>query len=103
MRQDDRDSLMRLFADAAAYRNSLPIDGRGAMEALCTLTVHLSDQPGELGKVTTLLGDRQINIRNIRIRDFRTYEGGVLQLLLPDSRQARKAAGILKEAGYATE
>lgn len=93
-------ALRKLFADAADYRNSLPIDGRGALEALSTLTVYLSDQPGELGKVTTLLGHHGINIRNMRIRDFRTYEGGVLQILLPDSRQAKDAADLLKEAGY---
>jgi len=97
---DDADALRKLFADAADYRNSLPIDGRGALEALSTLTVYLSDQPGELGKVTTLLGQHGINIRNMRIRDFRTYEGGVLQILLPDSRQAKDAADLLKEAGY---
>ena len=96
----DAGALRKLFADAADYRNSLPIDGRGALEALSTLTVYLSDQPGELGKVTTLLGHHGINIRNMRIRDFRTYEGGVLQILLPDSRQAKDAADLLKEAGY---
>jgi prephenate dehydrogenase len=100
LEKGDAGALRKLFADAADYRNGLPIDGRGALEALSTLTVYLSDQPGELGKVTTLLGRHGINIRNIRIRDFRTYEGGVLQILLPDSRQAKDAAVLLKEAGY---
>lgn len=98
--QSDVFDLNRLFADAADYRNSLPIDGRGALESLSTLTVYVPDQPGELGKVTTLLGNHGINIRNIRIRDFRTYEGGCLQILLPDSRQAKDAADLLKESGY---
>jgi hypothetical protein len=47
-----------------------------------------------------LLGDHAINIMNLRIREFRTYEGGCLQLLLPDSAQAARAAWLLKEAGY---
>ncbi len=97
---DDAPALRRLFAEAAAYRDSLPVDGRGALEALSSLTVRIPDHPGVLGRVTTLLGERGLNIKNIRIRDVRTYEGGVLQILLPDSRQAQAATVCLKEAGY---
>lgn len=103
LRQADAPALRQLFAEAADYRNNLPIDGRGALESLSTLTVYVPDRPGELGQVTTLLGQHGINIRNIRIRDFRTYEGGCLQILLPDSRQAKDAADLLKEAGYAVD
>ena len=93
-------TLQRLFYQAAQYRNSLPVDGRGALAAHSTLTVYVSDKPGVLGQVTTLLGENGINISNIRIRELRTYEGGCLQLMLPDGSQAVKAAWLLKEAGY---
>ena len=97
---DNKAALRQLFADAAVYRDALPIDGRGALEALSSLTVRLPDQPGELGRITTLLGRQGINIRNIHIRDARSYAGGALQLLFPDSSQALAASGFLKEAGY---
>jgi len=96
----DKTSLHRLFAAAALYREALPIDGRGALEALSSLTVRLPDRPGELGRITTLLGEQGINIRNIHIRDARSYAGGALQLMFPDTRQALAAAACLKEAGY---
>jgi prephenate dehydrogenase len=101
--QSNEQALLHLFAEAADYRNNLPVDGRGALEALSSLTVYVPDKPGELGRVTTLLGSHGINIRNIRIRDVRTYEGGCLQILLPDGRQAKDAAARLKEAGYAID
>lgn len=88
------------FAQAAFYRNSLPMTGRGAMDATVSLTVYLEDKPGALASITTLLGENNINIRNINIRDSRTYEGGQLHLLLGDSAEAVKAYSLLKEAGY---
>lgn len=97
--QDDN-GLLRFFHQAAHYRNSLPVDGRGALTAMSPLNVYVPDHPGVLGHVTTLLGENGVNISNIRIRELRAYEGGCLQLLLPDSSQAVKAAWLLKEAGY---
>ena len=98
--EKDQTALHRLFYQAAQYRNSLPVDGRGALVAHSMLTVYVSDKPGVLGQVTTLLGENGINISNIRIKELRTYEGGCLQLMLPDGNQAVKAAWLLKEAGY---
>ncbi len=95
-----RAGLERCFYQAAWYRESLPTDGRGALSAQSSLNVYINDRPGELGRITTLLGGHGINIVNIRIREFRAYEGGCLQLLLPDSSQAVSAAWLLKEEGY---
>ncbi|NLW10673.1 MAG: prephenate dehydrogenase/arogenate dehydrogenase family protein [Clostridiaceae bacterium] len=96
----DRAGLERFFYQASWYRESLPTDGRGALSAQSSLNVYVNDRPGELGRITTLLGGAGINIVNIRIREFRAYEGGCLQLLLPDSSQAVRAAWLLREEGY---
>ncbi len=96
----DLDHLRQYFFQASQYRGSLPVDGRGALLTQSILNVYIPDEPGVIGKVTTLLGNHAINITNLRIREFRTYEGGSLQLLLPDSAQAARAAWLLKEAGY---
>ncbi|MDD2533218.1 MAG: prephenate dehydrogenase/arogenate dehydrogenase family protein [Eubacteriales bacterium] len=94
------ESMRQYFFQASHFRGSLPLDGRGALLAQSILNVYIPDVPGVIGKITTLLGQSEINITNLRIREFRTYEGGSLQLLLPDSAQAAKAAWLLKEAGY---
>jgi len=79
----DLDHLRQYFFQASQYRGSLPVDGRGALLTQSILNVYIPDEPGVIGKVTTLLGNHAINITNLRIREFRTYEGGSLQLLLP--------------------
>jgi prephenate dehydrogenase len=96
----DEKELHKLFYQASQYRGSLPVDGRGALSANSMLTVYITDKPGVLGHVTTLLGNNGINISNIRIRELRAYEGGCLQLMLQDGNQAIKAAWLLQEAGY---
>lgn len=97
---EDLNRMRQYFFQASQYRGSLPVDGRGALLTQSALNVYIPDQVGIIGKVTTLLGEQAINIMNLRIREFRTYEGGCLQLLLPDSAQAARAAWLLKEAGY---
>jgi len=100
LEKSDTRAVEAFFAQGAFYRNSLPTNGRGALDATASLTVYLEDKPGSLGLITTLLGQKNINIRNINIRNYRTYEGGQLHLLLGDSAQAVEAYSLLKEAGY---
>ena len=96
----DEFAVRDFFAQGAYYRNRLPVVGKGAMETTASLTVYLEDKPGSLAAITSLLGESDINIRNINIRNYRTYEGGQLHLLLSDSLQAAKAYSLLSEAGY---
>ena len=96
----DRKAMHAFFAQGAFYRNHLPTGGRGALEAPSSLTVYLEDRPGSIAEITAILGRNNINIRNMNIRNYRSYEGGQLLLLLGDSSQAGQAYSLLKEAGY---
>ncbi|MBP8990004.1 MAG: prephenate dehydrogenase/arogenate dehydrogenase family protein, partial [Clostridia bacterium] len=93
--KQDKDQLYQLFDQAALYRNSLPVNGQGTLDATSLLTVYAHDRPGALGHVTTLLSEQSVHVVNIRI-----CEDGCLQLMLENSHQAEKAAFVLQEAGY---
>ncbi|HPE37944.1 MAG TPA: prephenate dehydrogenase/arogenate dehydrogenase family protein, partial [Bacillota bacterium] len=97
---EDEKELERLYSMGACYRNHLMDGTRGALESAASVTVYLADRPGELGAITTLLGEHDMNITNINIRHFRAYEGGQLQLLLRTSAEAVEACALLREAGY---
>ncbi len=100
LQSDDKATLEKLFMQGACYRDHLDTNLRGALEASSMLTVYVDDKPGELARITAILGKGNINIRNINIRNFRTYEGGQVSLLLGTAKEAVEACALLKEAGY---
>lgn len=97
---DNESGLEKLFTQGACYRDHLDSNLRGALEASAMLTVYVDDKPGELARITAILGKGNINIRNINIRNFRTYDGGQVSLLLGTAKEAVEAYALLKEAGY---
>jgi len=97
---DNTSGLEKFFSQGACYRDHLDSNLRGALEASAMLTVYVDDKPGELARITAILGKGNINIRNINIRNFRTYEGGQVSLLLGTAKEAVEAYALLKEAGY---
>ena len=100
LQDNDKPALEKLFMQGACYRDHLDTNLRGALEASSMLTVYVDDKPGELARITAILGKGNINIRNINIRNFRTYEGGQVSLLLGTAKEAVEAYALLKEAGY---
>ncbi|MBO4928609.1 MAG: prephenate dehydrogenase/arogenate dehydrogenase family protein [Clostridiales bacterium] len=97
---DNESGLEKLFTQGACYRDHLDSNMRGALEASAGLTVYVDDKPGELARITAILGKGNINIRNINIRNFRTYEGGQVSLLLGTAKEVVEAYALLREAGY---
>jgi prephenate dehydrogenase len=100
LQENDKAALEKLFMQGACYRDHLDTNLRGALEASSMLTVYVDDKPGELARITAILGKGNINIRNINIRNFRTYDGGQVSLLLGTAKEAVEAYALLKEAGY---
>lgn len=99
----DEAALTDYFARAAALRDALPQRGSGALGAGAVLMVEVDDRPGVLGRIATLLGERGINIRNMRIDDARQYEGGRLRVIIDDAGRLEQARILLREAGMDCE
>lgn len=99
---DEAKSLKEFFELGKTQRDALPEAG-GALSAPALLVVDVQDQPGELAHITRILGEKNINIKNISLQDARQYEGGVLRLYLADGLQRDRAAQILAADGYKTE
>jgi prephenate dehydrogenase len=64
------------------------------------LFVDIPDEPGALAKVTVLLADADINLKNFGVSHNREDEEGVLRLSFYDSEARDKAHDILAEKGY---
>ncbi|MDI9470219.1 MAG: prephenate dehydrogenase/arogenate dehydrogenase family protein [Bacillota bacterium] len=97
---DDPAALEALFAAAAQSRAGIPASGHGALPIDASLSLDILDCPGSLARITTLLGDAGISIRNLAILHARQYEGGRLRVYLGERGQLGLAQAILERAGY---
>jgi prephenate dehydrogenase len=96
----DEAFLKEFFSNAKKYRDSLPVKGKGAVQGMPQLLLEVPDKPGVLRDVTAILGNADINIKDLSIQNIREYEGGTLRITVQDSEHAAKALELLINSGY---
>jgi prephenate dehydrogenase len=70
------------------------------LERRYTLYIDVPDRPGIIGKVATLLGEKQINISNLEVMENREEIPGVLKLTFKKEMHYRNAVKALRAADY---
>jgi prephenate dehydrogenase len=78
----------------------LPEKKKGALPPYFDLYVDIPDEPGVIGRVTTLLGEQNISITNIRILETREDILGVLRISFRSQEDVEKATDVLQQQGY---
>jgi prephenate dehydrogenase len=96
----DSDSIYSFFETARNYRKSFSSTKKGLIAPLYDIIVDVVDKPGIIGKIATLLGSSNVNIKNINVSNSREFEQGCLRITLPDPESACKALDILGNSGY---
>lgn len=94
------ESLSAFLKDGRSFRDKLPEGKTGLISKLPELWINVSDRPGVIGEVATLLGLEGVNIKNLYIQNSREYEGGVLRITLSRGEDIEKTKEILIRAGY---
>lgn len=94
------DKINEFFDSSRKYRDSIPNNTSGVIRMSHELFVDIPDEPGALAKVTVLLADASINLKNFGVSHNREDEEGVLRLSFYDDEARRKAYEILYAAGY---
>lgn len=97
----ERDQIEQFFKEARDFRDGLPERQKGALPPLYDLYIDIPDHPGEIGKITTLLGAKEINITNIQIRETREDMLGVLRITFRNQTEMEKGEEMLRYFGYA--
>ncbi|HHU63400.1 MAG TPA: prephenate dehydrogenase [Clostridiales bacterium] len=100
LKDGQSDKLYRYFDNARRYRNRLASTPTGLIAPYFEIIVDVEDRPGQIGAISTLLGNHGINIKNIGIINSREGEPGCLSISLDSHRQQQKAIQILKANGY---
>jgi prephenate dehydrogenase len=98
--EKDPDRIERFFTRSKAIRGGLPDRRKGMLERRYTLYIDVPDRPGIIGKVATLLGEKQINISNLEVMENREEIPGVLKLTFKKEMHYRNAVEALRAADY---
>ena len=96
---DDPEHLLSFAEQSKQIRDSIPIVRRSLLPSQHELNVAVPDVPGQLARITTALGEANINIKDIEVLDIREH-GGALRLNFEDDVNVDKAKGVLEGLAY---
>jgi prephenate dehydrogenase len=91
--------LLSAAQEGKRMRDSLPVVRRSLFPALHDVIVAVPDQPGQFARITTLVGDANINIKDIEVLAIRD-QGGAVRLGFASLEEAGQAKGVLEQHGY---
>ncbi|MFH1759796.1 MAG: prephenate dehydrogenase/arogenate dehydrogenase family protein [bacterium] len=94
----ENDCLQPEFENAANTRLNIPIDSKGFISRLFEILVVVEDKPGVIAAISSILAEREINIKDIEVLKVREGEGGTLRLAFESLEIAKKAVKILEQS-----
>lgn len=100
LKNGDSEAIYSFFAEAGQFRDSISTQATGMIQPICRLIVDVQDKPGIIGEIATILGNNNINIRNINVTNSREFEQGCLIIALPDTASENIAFDLLVNTGY---
>ncbi len=100
IRNEKKDKIFDFFDSAKSYRDSFRDNLKGPIIPSYEIVVDVVDRPGVIGKITTILGNHNINIKNLSVTNSREFENGCLRILLSDHSGMKKAVKLLSDNGY---
>ncbi len=98
--EGNREEIEDFFREARQFRDGIPERKKGALPGLYDLYLDIPDHPGEIGKITTLLGSKEINITNLQILEAREDMLGVLRLTFRNEAELEKGEELLRYFDY---
>ncbi len=100
IKSSENKEIYSFFDNAKTFRDEFSNTATGLLPKNFELIVDVTDEPGIIGKIATLLGNSGINIKNINVSNSREYEQGCLKITLSDQENADKAFETLESSSY---
>lgn len=97
---EDSKDIYSFFDKAKNYRNSIPEHATGVIRMNYDVYVDVPDEPGTLASVVTLIGNANINLKNVGITHNREDNEGVLRLSFYNNEAAEQASALLITNNY---
>jgi prephenate dehydrogenase len=97
---NDYNSIGDLFESARIARNEIPINTKGFIDQLFDITVFVKDEPGMISKISTILFENNINIKDIELLKIREGTGGNFKFYFESEGDAAIAKLLIINAGF---
>jgi prephenate dehydrogenase len=97
---NDIEQIESFFTTAKNFRDDLPIRQQSLIHQAYQINVDVSDHPGAIGNIASVLGRSSINIRNIYINHNREHGEGAMRLTFITKEFQKQAYEVLTTAGY---
>lgn len=95
---DDKISLEQYIDTGAKYRNSFT--STNSFMKKYSINIDVKDEPKIIGIIATILGDNNINIKNIGIINNREDNPYALEVVFENDYYKKKAVAILKDNNF---
>ena len=99
----DLESLQSIFESARVKRDEIPKNTKGFINLLYDFFVYVKDESGVLSKLTTVLFENSINIKDIELLKIREGTGGTFRLAFESKIDAEKAKSLIEKIGFHTK
>ncbi len=96
----DKQGISDMFASSKEYRDSISLLTKGPMEKDYSIFVYLEDKEGALSRVTSILSNEHVSIKNVEIIHNREYRNGALYLSFYSEEAYDVARDALLVSGY---
>ncbi len=96
----DGENLVKEFETARETRLNIPKRVKGLLPGIYDLVVLVGDVPGVIGKMATLFGNTDINIKDIEILKSREEEGGSIRFSFSTLEERDRAVKTLRAEGF---
>lgn len=98
--EENNDYLFTYFSKAKEMRDQIVDTVNTDIPKQYALIVDIEDRPGMIAKISTLLYEHQINIKNIGIIHNREFENGCLKIILENRLDQVSAYQVLQKHEY---
>lgn len=96
-------SLTHLFASGAETRRRVPTRSKGFLRPLHEIRLHAVDAPGFLARVTHVLYEAGLNVKDLELLKVREGTGGTFRIAFSSPAEAERALDVLHAAGFRAE
>lgn len=98
--EENSNSIGELFNEARTLRDETPINNKGFLDPLFDINLFMKDEPGMISKISTVLFENHINIKDIELLKIREGTGGNFKLYFESRAEAERAKEILEGIGF---